>query len=84
MRALLRSPRYRALQQTLIAMRDAKGLTQTDLAKRLSRPQSFVAKVEGGERRLDVFEFVDIVRALGSDPQRVLAKLAIMTNTEDS
>jgi predicted transcriptional regulator len=84
MRASLRSPRYRALQRTLIAMRHAQGLTQTALAKRLSQPQSFVAKIEGGERRLDVFEFIDIVRALGGDPHRVLAKLTIMTDAEDS
>ncbi|MEO5567493.1 MAG: XRE family transcriptional regulator, partial [Gemmatimonadaceae bacterium] len=32
------------------------------------RPQSFVAKYEGGERRIDVIEFIAIARALGADP----------------
>ncbi len=40
-------------------------MTQSQLAKKLGKPQSFIAKYEGGERRLDVVEFVDIVKALG-------------------
>ncbi|MGE0769303.1 MAG: XRE family transcriptional regulator, partial [Hyphomicrobiaceae bacterium] len=38
-------------------------------------PQSFVAKVEGGERRLDVLEFLDVVDAIGADPVRTLRTL---------
>ncbi|UQS68193.1 hypothetical protein [Mesorhizobium sp. B283B1A] len=30
------------------------------MAEQLGRPQSFVAKYEGGERRLDVIEFLDV------------------------
>ena len=32
------------------------------------RPQSFIAKYEGEERRIDVIEFIAIARALGADP----------------
>ncbi|MDZ4791849.1 MAG: helix-turn-helix transcriptional regulator [Hyphomicrobiales bacterium] len=39
-------------------------MTQEQLAKRLGKPQSFVAKTEGGERRLDVVEFIDLVKAM--------------------
>ena len=39
-------------------MRLDAGLTQADLAERLDKPQSFVAKVETQERRLDLIEFV--------------------------
>jgi transcriptional regulator with XRE-family HTH domain len=56
----------------MIAARKEAGLTQHALARRLKRPQSFVAKYEGGERRLDVIEFVAIVRAIGGDPVRLL------------
>lgn len=56
----------------MIAARKAAGLTQHALARRLGRPQSFVAKYEGGERRLDVVEFVAVVRAIGGDPVRLL------------
>ena len=56
----------------MIAARKEAGLTQHALARRLKRPQSFVAKYEGGERRLDVIEFVAIVRAVGGDPVKLL------------
>ena len=56
------------------ARKDA-GLTQQELAKRLKKPQSFIAKYEGGERRLDVVEFVSVCRAIGADPSKLLKKL---------
>lgn len=42
---------------------------------RLGRPQSFVAKYEGGERRLDVPEFIEVSEALGTDPLDILKEL---------
>jgi transcriptional regulator with XRE-family HTH domain len=59
----------------MIAARKSAGLTQQEVAKRLKRPQSFVAKYEGGERRIDVVEFLTISRALGADPVRLLKSL---------
>ena len=50
-----------------------RGLTQAELAGRLRRPQSYVAKVETGERRLDVVEFVEYARAIGMKPEDLLA-----------
>jgi len=38
------------------------------LAKKLGGPQSFVAKYENGERRLDLIEFITIAEALGAEP----------------
>ncbi len=38
------------------------------LADQLGKPQSFVAKYEGGERRLDVVEFATIAKVLKADP----------------
>jgi len=59
----------------MIAARRKAGLTQAQLAKRLKKPQSFIAKYEGGERRIDVVEFIAIARAIGADPVRILRKL---------
>ena len=59
----------------MVAARKQAGLTQHELARRLKRPQSFVAKYEGGERRIDVVEFVTIVRAIGADPVKLLRDL---------
>ena len=50
-------------------------MTQEVVASRLGKPQSFVAKYENGERRLDVVEFCDVARALESSPIELLAEL---------
>jgi len=64
----LRSPEHRALCELLIAARKEADLTQEEVADRLKRPQSFVAKYEGGERRVDVIEFIEVAPALRRDP----------------
>jgi transcriptional regulator with XRE-family HTH domain len=59
----------------MIGARKTAGLTQHELAKRLHRPQSFVAKYEGGERRVDVVEFIEICKAIGAEPHKLLKTL---------
>jgi transcriptional regulator with XRE-family HTH domain len=67
--------RYRLLLSILISLREGKGLSQRQLAKKLKKPQSFVSKYERGERRLDIIELLDITRALEADPHQVIDKL---------
>jgi transcriptional regulator with XRE-family HTH domain len=43
-------------------------LTQAQVASRLKKPPSWIAKVEIGERRLDVIEFTTLARAIKIDP----------------
>lgn len=69
------SPGQKAFRQLMVEARNAAGLTQHDLARRLRKPQSFVAKYEGGERRIDVTEFLAIARAIGADPIHILRTL---------
>ena len=69
----IRSPQHQALLDLLVAVRKEAGLTQVAVAERLERPQSFVAKVENGERRLDLVEFVALVEALNAEPLDVFA-----------
>ena len=71
----LHSPQHKAFCDLLIAARRKAGLTQQVVAKRLKRPQSFVAKVEGGERRLDILEFLDFSRAIEADPLKIVRAL---------
>jgi transcriptional regulator with XRE-family HTH domain len=61
-----------AFCEMMIKARKTAGLTQHELAKRLHKPQSFVAKYEGGERRIDVVEFVTICQAIGADSAKIL------------
>ncbi|MEI6486202.1 MAG: helix-turn-helix transcriptional regulator [Sphingomonadales bacterium] len=56
--------------------RRAKGINQVALAAALGKPQSFVSKVESGERRLDVFEFIVLVRALEIDANALMIELS--------
>ncbi len=69
------SSRYETFRRELVAAREATGLTQTQLAAKLSRPQSFVSKYERGERRLDVIEFLEVVEALSIDPVRFIRNI---------
>lgn len=71
----LRSPQHRELLRRLTEVRTNAGLTQQELARRLRRHQSFVAKYEGGERRIEVVEFIQICRAIGVAPEDVLSNL---------
>jgi transcriptional regulator with XRE-family HTH domain len=72
----LRSPEHLRLLEVLITAREKAGLTQQQLADRLGKHQSFVAKYEGGERRIDVIEFLAIARALELDPSRAVREIA--------
>jgi transcriptional regulator with XRE-family HTH domain len=69
------SPEQLAFCELLTAARRKAGLTQQQVAGRLRKPQSFVAKYETGERRVDVIEFVAIARILGSDAAGMLRTL---------
>lgn len=67
---------YQALLVRIIAARKEANLTQAELARRLSRPQSFISKIETGERRIDVVEFIEIARHIPLDPAEVVEELA--------
>lgn len=66
-------------QSVISAMKQARvrqNITQTAIATALGRPQSFIAKVESGERRLDVVEFIRLAQLLGMDWQSELQNIA--------
>jgi len=69
----IRSSGHEALCGALVAARKSAGLTQADLAKELKCHQSFVARIESGERRIDVIELVVLARALGTDAGDLLS-----------
>lgn len=58
----------------LVGVRESLGLTQIDIAVRLGKPQSFVSKYERGERRLDLPEAIEVLRAIDVDPLEFLAE----------
>ena len=58
-----------ALQDWLKSQRKSQKLTMHNLATRMARPHSFIYKVEQGERRLDVIEYIWYCIALNIDPR---------------
>ncbi|HBQ9101511.1 TPA: helix-turn-helix transcriptional regulator [Klebsiella pneumoniae] len=71
------SSEYQLVIKNLREIRIKKGITHERLAQALKRPQSFVAKVESGERRLDVIEFAYIAGLLGIEPAPLLQKILV-------
>ncbi|HCX11561.1 MAG TPA: transcriptional regulator [Hyphomonas sp.] len=55
------------------ARREA-GLSQQQVAELLGVPQSYVAKIELGERRIDVIEFLQLVAAIDASWLEILGR----------
>ena len=60
----IHDPRYRKLIQELIAIRELRKITQVELATSLEKNQSYIAKVENYDRRIDILELYDWLKAL--------------------
>jgi ribosome-binding protein aMBF1 (putative translation factor) len=56
--------RYHTLIALLRAKREAAGVTQTQLSKKLGVNQTVVSKIETCERRIDVIELMDLCNAI--------------------
>lgn len=69
MQKSIHTPEYAALRAELLEMRERAGLSQRELARRLHVSHSWVAKVELGERRLDLIEFCQVAEACSAQPR---------------
>ena len=74
-RLSIHSAEHMKLRQLLIRRRLDLELSQRALADRMGVIHSFVGKVETGDRRLDVFEFIDYCRALDWNAAEILMEL---------
>nr|WP_284699576.1 helix-turn-helix transcriptional regulator [Sphingomonas lycopersici] len=51
----------------MVEARKQQALTQQAVADKIGKPQQYVSRYETGERRLDIFEFIDVAAALDVD-----------------
>lgn len=68
--------------RVLRKLRDARGLKQADLAMRLGRRQSFVSKIENGERELSLAEVYSYALALESDWRLIVDEVHVCLEDE--
>jgi transcriptional regulator with XRE-family HTH domain len=66
---------YEIVGAVLAATRRKANMTQAELARRFRKPQSVISAIEAGTRRVDLVEFLVIVRALGTDPVEIFAEI---------
>lgn len=66
---------HQYLVNTLVEARKKAGLTQTELAERLGKDQTFISLVERSQRRVDVLEFYAFAKALRVDPVDLFSAL---------
>jgi transcriptional regulator with XRE-family HTH domain len=64
----LHGKRSKIFCEHLRSLREKAGMTQRDLAVALGREHGMVARIELGERRVDMIEAFDVFEALGADP----------------
>lgn len=69
MEKTIHSSQNRLLTKWLKQKRNEQNLTMRDLAGRLDVQHTFVSKIEQGERRLDLIEFIRYCKALDADPE---------------
>jgi len=66
---------YRILLRILRSKRQQKRISQEDMAKKLGAPQSFISKIESGERRIDVIELFRYCEAIGIENIQFIKEL---------
>lgn len=69
------SSQAKRLRELLVEYRTRSGVTQAELAARIGRAQTFVSKVELGERRIDIIELVQMLTVMRADPVEFLERL---------
>lgn len=67
MKKSLNSQEQKILLEMLYQLRVASSLRQSDLADSLKVPQSFISKIESGERRIDLIELRAILKCFNTN-----------------
>jgi transcriptional regulator with XRE-family HTH domain len=68
--------KYQKLLAWLKEERLSRGLSVRDLALLIDEPFQFVSKIETGQRKLNIYEYVQYCESLDLDPSKGFAILA--------
>lgn len=66
---------YARLIKQLVDCRKEKGMTQAQLSACMGKPQSFIAKIENKERRVDIVEFLELCKHMHINPMPIIESL---------
>ena len=69
MPASMHNPAADLLAKVVVDLRKKAGMNQRELAATLGREQNYVARIETGQWRLDLIEWVQVLRALGVEEE---------------
>jgi transcriptional regulator with XRE-family HTH domain len=72
--------KYKHFLELFYQARVNSGFRQIDLAQIFEMPQSFISKIESGERRIDIIEFIEICEALNISPEEFIKTLTKKIN----
>lgn len=67
MKKTIYSAGHKALVDRLIKAREERGLKQEEVAKLLHRTQSYVSKIEAGQRRVDIIQLKEFAKIYKKD-----------------
>lgn len=73
--------KYAMLRQMLMGERNNAGLKQSDVSSALNKPQSYISKIERGERGMDLIEFIEIAEVVGFDSADFIRRLITSTKS---
>lgn len=72
MRKSIYSKDYQKIIRRLKKARLECDITQLEIAKKINKPQSFISKIESGERRIDISELKIILKVYDKNVQSIL------------
>lgn len=81
LRKSIHAPEHERLRQIFIQRRQELGLTQRQLAERLGVIYSLISKIETGDRRLDVLEFIEYCQILELNPNQIIDDIISANST---